>query len=320
MVSASPAPSLIGLDWGTSSLRAYLMRDGRVLDSRQSRDGVQALAAGRAQDFEHAFAAVAGEWLTRWPALPVVACGMVGSAQGWREAPYVRCPVDTRALCEHGVTVASGPGSDVLIAPGVLFEPERGPPDVMRGEETQVVGALQHDRSWSARACFVLPGTHSKWVRVEDGRICSLSTAMTGELFAVLREHSILGRLMAASDGADAQRPAAAFARGLDDSRAESGGGLLHRLFAVRTLGLTGKLSRDSLADYLSGLLIGEELGAALASHGKSDPLVLVGEPALCARYASALRHFGASVDALLDNTAPAGLWALARAKGLVAT
>lgn len=309
-------PSLIGLDWGTSSLRAFLMQGGRVAETRHAQDGVQRLA-GRADEFERAFAAIAGDWLTRWPLLPVVACGMVGSAQGWKEAPYVRCPADARALAVCGVRVASGAGPEVLIAPGVLFEPaddDQGAPDVMRGEETQVAGALLHQPAWAARATFLLPGTHSKWVQVEQGCIVAVATAMTGELFALLRTHSILGRLMTPGDEHDS----AAFARGLDDARTDRGGGLLHQLFAVRTLGLTDRLPRSGLADYLSGLLIGHELVHALDARDAAAPLVLVGEPALCARYAQALRHLGIAIDALLDNTAPAGLWALAGAAGLV--
>jgi 2-dehydro-3-deoxygalactonokinase len=140
-----------------------------------------------------------------------------------------------------------------------------------------------------------------------------VATAMTGELYALLRTHSILGRLMTPPD--DSQHESA-FARGLDDARAEDGG-LLHQLFAVRTLGLTDRLPREGLADYLSGLLIGHELSADTFDT-TTQPLVLIGEPALCGRYADALRHFSRKVDAVLDHTAPAGLWALARAAGLV--
>ena len=241
------APALIGLDWGTSSLRAFLMQSGRVIEMRHAQDGVQRLA-GRADEFERAFAAIAGDWLAQAPALPVVACGMVGSAQGWREAPYVRCPADARALAARGVRVASGAGPEVLIAPGVLFEPAQGAPDVMRGEETQVAGALLQQPAWAARATFLLPGTHSKWVRVEDGRIVSLATAMTGELFALLRTHSILGRLMTAGHDqtpAPSPRPRRA--------RTDRSGGLLHQLFAVRTLGLTERLPRSRPGRLLVG-------------------------------------------------------------------
>jgi 2-dehydro-3-deoxygalactonokinase len=149
VVSAAVTPSLIGLDWGTSSLRAYLMHEGRVLATQHSRDGVQSLG-GRADEFERAFATIAAPWLAQWPALPVVACGMVGSAQGWREAPYARCPADAHALALGCVKVASGSGAEVLIAPGVLFDPGGDPaPRVKSGEGTHLDGALGDTPSWS---------------------------------------------------------------------------------------------------------------------------------------------------------------------------
>lgn len=313
-------PVLIGLDWGTSSLRAFLMRDGAVLDTRQSPEGLQHIGTAGVPGFERAFAAIAGDWLQSWPTLPVVACGMVGSVQGWREAPYVRCPADVRALATNAVAVASGSGPRILIAPGVLFDPVDGTPDVMRGEEIQVAGALLHEPAWSARARIVLPGTHSKWVDVDNGQIVRLATHLTGETFAVLKAHSVLGRLMRAAADAGGDSDTAAFVRGLETAH-HSPGDLLHHLFAARTLGLTGRLPHDALADYLSGLLIGHELVSALARTTDADthPLVLVGEPALCRRYACALAHFGRPADAVLGNTAPQGLWALAGAAGWLA-
>ena len=317
MTDTARPPALVGLDWGTSSLRAFLMAagDGHTLDTRQSNAGLQRIGTAGTVGFEQALADIAGDWLRQWPALPVVACGMVGSAQGWREAPYVACPADARSLARHGVTVASGCGPELLITPGVCFDVADGLPDVMRGEETQVVGALLHEPAWSAQARFVLPGTHSKWVRVVHGQIVGLRTYLTGEMFAVLKAHSILGRLMHGDD-----THTAAFERGLDTAR-HAPHDLLHHVFSARTLGLTGQLPGAALADYLSGLLIGHELVAALA-HTAADapqPLVLVGEAALCHRYAHALRHLGQPADAVLGNTAPQGLWSLACAAGKIA-
>ena len=125
-------PELLALDWGTSSLRAFLMREGKITDARHSGHGIQHLPVPGRVGFEQAFALIAADWLQQWPQLPVVACGMVGSAQGWREAPYVRCPADTRALAAQGVIVQSGLGRDILIAPGVLFDEPSQLPDVMR--------------------------------------------------------------------------------------------------------------------------------------------------------------------------------------------
>ena len=305
-------PALLGLDWGTSSLRAFLLSaDGAVLETRHADAGLQRIGTAGAAGFAQALAQIAGDWLQRWPALPLIACGMVGSAQGWREAPYVACPADAQALAQHGVRVDIGDGRVLRITPGVCRDADGPLPDVMRGEETQVVGALCHAPAWTAAARFVLPGTHSKWVRVADGRIVGLDTYLTGEMFAVLRGHSILGRLMQ-GDAADP----AAFVRGLDTAR-RAPGDLLHHVFSARTLGLTGQLPGEALAEYLSGLLIGHELVAGLA-QATDAPLVLVGEPALCRRYAEALRHLGHPAQAVLGNTAPQGLWSLACAAGLL--
>ena len=155
---------------------------------------------------------------------------------------------------------------------------------------------------------------------VREQRIVSFATYMTGELYAVLREHSILGRLMS-PEPADAGDSALGFETGLAAARASSPGDLGHQLFAARTLGLTGRLPRNALADYLSGLLVGHELVSALAASRTTReagaPLVLLGDAALCRLYARALKTFGAAADAQLDDTAPRGLWEFARAAGL---
>lgn len=321
--AAAAHPELLALDWGTSRLRAFLMQDGAVIDERQSAHGIQHLPAPGLTGFEHALAEIAGDWLQRWPQLPIVASGMVGSAQGWREAPYVRCPAALQDLAAHGVSVDSGFGRAILIAPGVLFDVnEQAPacapfPDVMRGEEIQIAGALQRNPQWADRACIILPGTHSKWVWIENGRITRFATYLTGELFAVLSTHSILGRLMTA---AAPEQDAAAFAMGLAAARSSRPGDLSHQLFATRTLGLTGRLPPSSLADFLSGLLIGHELRSGLAQlEDAAQPLLMIGTPELCQRYASALSAMDHPAAAQLDNTAPHGLWHFARACGRLA-
>jgi 2-dehydro-3-deoxygalactonokinase len=326
-INASATPQLVALDWGTSSLRAFLMHAGKVIETRQSAQGIQQLPVSGTAGFEQAFAGIAGDWLQRWPHLPVVACGMVGSAQGWSEAPYVRCPASIGSLAAQGVRVASGLGPDVLIAPGVLFDEfDQTPdqlPDVMRGEEIQIAGASMDNPEWAERSCFVLPGTHSKWVQVESGRIVRFASFLTGELFAVLRQHSILGRLMPERDDPPAQPDLTAFELGLATGYGSGPGEFSHQIFAVRTLGLTGRLPPASLVDYLSGLLIGHELVSGLAGSGESTriarvPLIMIGAPALCERYAYALKYLGRSVSAVLDNTAPVGLWNFASAAGLL--
>lgn len=302
---------LIALDWGSSRLRAWLLGpDGQVLAERDSDAGASVLGGG-AQAFDQALHALAADWLAQ--ALPVVACGMVGSAHGWREARYVACPADLATLHQHLVSVPLRSGGSVHIVPGLIDTPAGDTPDVMRGEETQLAGLLALAPALAERCTVLMPGTHSKWVQVRAGRITGFRTRITGELYAVLRQHSVLGRLM---PGAEAPFSATGFEAGLAAARRGLGTDLGGQLFAVRTLGLTGRLPAEALPDYLSGLLIGHELAAGLRPD--TEPLVLVGEPALCQRYTQALQHHGIEPAARHGNTAVHGLWQLAGQARLV--
>ncbi|MEF2071523.1 2-dehydro-3-deoxygalactonokinase [Consotaella aegiceratis] len=316
-------PVLIGLDWGTSSLRAFLMGErGTVLDQRSSRHGIQNLPAEGREGFETAFRVICGSWVDRYPGVPVVAGGMVGSAQGWTEAPYVACPADVETLAEHAASVETASGVRVLIAPGVLYDPADAAPDVMRGEEIQIAGALARTPAWAGKSLMALPGTHSKWARVRQGRIEGFSTHMTGELFSILRRHSILGRLMADDPQPSVDAVEAAFLSGVSKARDEASGDLLHQLFSVRTLSLRGRLAPTLSSEYLSGLLIGHELRSVLSSEDAGEreglPLALIGDVGLCRRYARALTVFGVGSAALCENTAPPGLFCFASAARLI--
>lgn len=315
--------ALIGLDWGTSSLRGFLMDGGgRVLAERASAHGIQNLPRPGPAGYEEALAGLCGDWLESNPTLPVVAGGMVGSAQGWVEAPYVNTPADAATLAERAARVETTGTSlgrrGILIAPGVLHDPAGGVPDVMRGEEIQIAGALASNADWAADACVVMPGTHSKWVRVTDGRIAAFATYMTGELYAILKSHSILGRLMPADRAALPELEERGFAAGVAAAKESGPGELPHQLFATRTLGLTKRLPHEALSHYLSGLLIGHELVSGLAAMAAGAPLLLIGAPALCDRYARGLAAFGVAPAALLGNTAPRGLFQFAAAAGLL--
>ena len=292
-------PKLIGVDWGTSSLRAYLLgAGGVVLDRTSAPRGIMAVEDGR---FGDALDAAIAPWRGQ---APILLAGMIGSRQGWREAPYVACPATLAALA---AAVLPASGDVPAIVPGVL---QGGTlPGVMRGEETQIMGAITS----GADARVVLPGTHSKWVTVRGGRIERFRTFMTGELFAVLRRHSILGRFVtgepAAGDGASD-----AFRRGVETART-AGEGIGALLFTARSLVLTGQLEPDASLDYLSGLLIGDEIGHAIADA--PGTITLIGDPALCALYRAALRPF--DIEAVLaDDAAPVGLWRIATAASLV--
>ncbi|MFC3124069.1 2-dehydro-3-deoxygalactonokinase [Pseudoroseomonas globiformis] len=319
--NASRAPgqaALIALDWGTSSLRGFLLdAAGTVLEQRASPHGITNLPEPGEAGFEAAFSGLCGEWRGQHPGVPVVACGMVGSAQGWKEAPYANCPADARLLASKAAEIRARDGSRILVAPGLTCR-EADMPDVMRGEEIQVAGALFTHPQLAEHSLLVMPGTHSKWVTVEGGRITRFASHMTGEVFAVLRRHSILGRLMP-EEAAPPDTARAAFSRGLAMG-ADGGPGLLHQIFATRTLGLTDELPGAALGDFLSGLLIGHEVAAGLRGRAQLDaPIALIGELALCERYAEALSQRGVSAAAMLGNTAPAGLFHFATAAGLLA-
>lgn len=321
--AASASPALIALDWGTTSLRAYLFAsDGSVLDRRAFAAGVMNLprAAGT-QSFDAAFEQACGAWLDRTPDLPALAAGMVGSAQGWREAPYVTTPADAGVLATGLIRVETARGTPLAIVPGVLKPGEL--PDVMRGEETQIVGALAGDPSLSDEGDGVLiglPGTHAKWAWVRNGRIERFQTYMTGELYATLRDHTILGRTMKTPAEPDED----AFLRGVTVARKARQAGLLATIFSTRTLGLTAQLAPEAQGDYLSGLLIGHELNALaamLAEHGASlagQPLRLIGDGALCGRYRLALAEFGCDGARIVEHATECGLWRIATQAGLV--
>jgi 2-dehydro-3-deoxygalactonokinase len=313
-------PALIGLDWGTSSLRGHLVAaDGSVIETIRQPWGIQHLPSG---GYAEAYRGVTGAWLSSRPDLPVLASGMVGSRQGWREAAYVDCPADAASFAAGLLRFDTGTGP-LAIVPGLM---QRGRlPEVMRGEETQIIGALAADPALAARALFILPGTHSKWAVVRAGRIEQFQTFMTGELFALLRDHSLLGRPAREADptGTSAAPPAidaAAFRQGVTMAQESGPSGIAGRLFTTRSLWLAGDLPAAASLDYLSGLLVGEEIRSGLAARGGEPlpPLVLSGEAALCDRYREALGIFGVTDVRVLGDTAAAGLWTIAAAAGLV--
>ncbi|WP_109482251.1 2-dehydro-3-deoxygalactonokinase [Paraburkholderia sp. C35] len=315
-------PTLLALDWGTTSLRAYLCdANGAVLDTRASTAGIMNLPRPAAEGgFDAAFDAVVGAWLDSAPDLPVIAAGMVGSAQGWKEAPYVNAPASADALVDGIVRVQTARGVPLNIVPGVLQNGEL--PNVMRGEETQIFGALACAEPAAAGKSVLigLPGTHAKWVMVRDAQIERFDTFMTGEVFAALSEHTILGRTMVTPDTPDTD----AFLRGVRVARDKGRAGVLATIFSTRTLGLTGQLAREQQPDYLSGLLIGHELSgleAALAQQQSTlagNALQLIGNEALCERYRLALAQFGCQQAELVKQATERGLWRIAAQAGLV--
>jgi 2-dehydro-3-deoxygalactonokinase len=280
-------PDWIAVDWGTSNLRAWAMAASGVLAEAQSDEGMGKLARDQ---FEPALLRLIGPWLGD-RVIPVVACGMVGSRQGWHEAPYraVPCaPLDKAALVRV-------PTSDarirMMIAPGLK---QASPADVMRGEETQIAGALALHPAFDGVLC--LPGTHAKWAQISAGEVVSFQTFMTGELFALLSTQSVLRHGIAGEGWDDA-----AFDAALSDalSRPEK---IAARLFGLRAEGLIGGLTAPAAKSRLSGLLIGIELAAA-RPYWLGQEVSIIGAEGLAKSYARALQAQGVTAR-LLPATA----------------
>jgi len=287
---------LVAVDWGNSSLRvARIDGDGSVLEERSSERGILTVPAGAFPDI---LRETCGDWLNQAGMLCLVS-GMAGSRQGWQEAPYCACPA---GFADVARALAWIEPDRIALVPGLSID-FLGTPDALRGEEVQVFGAM--DLLRLDEGVFVLPGTHCKWVRAWEGRVQSFATFMSGEFYALLRQHSILARTMPAEDGPLHE---AAFLRGVH--HAQQARSLLHSAFSARTLSLFGRLPAQALPSYLSGLVIGEELRAR-ALHGLE--VVLIGAPALTERYALALRTLGCASRSLGSEATWRGHWALAR-------
>lgn len=304
MNSVVSDPALIGIDWGTSSLRAFLIgAEGEVLDQLSNPQGIMHVENG---DFEGVFRELVADWV-KDTGLPVIASGMITSRNGWVETPYLQVPSGVRELADALVSHQMSDGMTVTFVTGMTTE-RGGSPDVMRGEETQIIGASAFGVS---DGVFVLPGTHSKWITVQNNRIEDYATFMTGEVFAALRHHTILGTLM--SEGPFQE---GAFRKGCAAGLI-SGSRLLHDLFSVRTLPLFGKISGDMVEDYLSGMLIGAEL-KGIDPESIIDPVTIVGRSDLADRYEIAMSVAGLKTQRAPDDIVAQGHFLIARAAGLV--
>ncbi|MBL9047268.1 MAG: 2-dehydro-3-deoxygalactonokinase [Tabrizicola sp.] len=284
-MSAEPiTPAWIAVDWGTTNLRAWAMgAGGRVLAEAQSDDGMSKLSR---DGFEPALLRLISPWLGAGRT-PVVACGMVGSRQGWCEAPYRVVPCTPLDPAGQVLTPSTDPRIEVRIAPGLK---QTTPADVMRGEETQIAGALRLMPQYDG--VFCLPGTHSKWAHVSAGEVVSFQTFMTGEMFALLSEASVLRHGMGGEGWEEA-----GFDLAVADaiSRPER---IAARLFALRAESLIAGLSPGAARARLSGLLIGIELAAA-RPYWLGQRVTLIGAEKLSALYARALATQGVTVKTL---------------------
>lgn len=263
----------IAIDWGTTNMRAFgLDAHDQVVRQTETSDGMNQL---RADEYESVLLANIGDWLSK-DCTPVVICGMAGSRQGWREAPYAQTPTAPPSAAEAVKVETQDPRLQINILPGIK---QLTPADVMRGEETQIAGFLQSHPDWSGAIC--LPGTHTKWVKINAGTIEQFATFMTGESFHLYRQHSVLRHSM--GDGWDQS----VFDTAVQDITNDPAQ-LTRALFGVRAETLVHGMQPDQAISRLSGLLIGAELAAASA-YWQSQPIAIIGDGRLAWLYQQAL-------------------------------
>lgn len=297
--------SLLAVDWGTSSFRLmHLGADGDLINQISSSKGISKLSVEEMEPY------LLEQINTLNPELlssPIIMCGMIGSAIGWQEVAYAPCPTDPSGLASQ-LERLNVESVNAYIVPGLNTVSPLGLPDVMRGEETQVVGWLaQASEADKKDSILCLPGTHAKWVQISEGKVENFNTALTGELFAVLKENSILAR-------GEQEQNDAAFALGLEASKKSPA--LAHLLFSTRAGMLAGNFKAEHSASYLSGLVIGSDVGGALAAI-ETDTVHLIGGSALAALYEKAIEAYGAKVEILEGDVASAkGLFQLYQASG----
>lgn len=291
-------------DWGTSRLRLWLRQDGTVVERREG-PGIAALSASP----EETLMGLIEAWRGAGPQ-QVFLCGMVGSRLGWKEAPYVACPVRPHHLGTAAVRFEVD-GLPIRILPGISCINPLGAGDVMRGEEIQVLGALTLEKTLRmGRQLLALPGTHNKWAVIDDGVIVTFLTAPLGELFALL----VHGSTLIGAGSATADLSMEWFHQGLDRIADKGSGRLVHLLFEARSRQLLEGISPPHAQAYLSGLLVAADAASAFDWFGRPETVHIVGAPRLTDLYMRAFAKLGVSASALDgDNAVLAGLAAIAR-------
>ena len=304
-------PFLIALDWGSTKIRGWLLDpNGIEIDKIDEEFGILKIDNSKYIDI---FEKQLGLWIKEHGSIPIIAAGMIGSRQGWIEAPYLNCPAGPEQLAQNLTflkikTKLINKPISMAIVPGIQYF-ENGIPDVMRGEETQIAGLI-----WSQEkvGLCVLPGTHSKWVYTNNGRIESFTTFMTGEIFSLIEKHSIVNRLMVGKSFSKDD-----FILGCNQSL-NSSYGFLKQIFSARTMGLFDKVNPKGIHSYLSGILIGNEIKDGLENYyknasNKENTIILNGEESLCNLYKLALEMAGIKVNLEERQLVLKGLFQIAK-------
>jgi 2-dehydro-3-deoxygalactonokinase len=295
--------ALIGVDWGISRLRAYCMgQDGEIFQHRDSALGISAIPN---KDFATALSGLIGDWLKEAPEAPILLCGMIGSRHGWYEAPYSACPTSLLEVAQNSLTIEVE-GRPACIVGGISATDEQARHDVIRGEETQIFGVAGP----SGRQLIIAPGTHSKWATVREGVIEDFRTYMTGELYALLTQHSSLGwSTKEVQEGAHHEQ---SFLEGVHHSLKDPD--LLHSLFPVRTRSLFKNHDSNAHISYLSGVLIGNEVSNGLRGY-RAEAITLIASPKLAQLYLAAFAAAGIDSIERIDGDVAVtrGLWRLSQ-------
>ena len=299
-------PALIGIDWGTTNRRGYLLnRNGQILESRQDGLGLSKVAGG---DFGGALQKLIGDWLSRCEPLPVLMSGMVGASTGWLDAGYCSVPVGLEELSEKLASVVAS--ENVWIVPGVRTIDKAKMPDVIRGEEVQSlsIGGDRHD------AVVIIPGTHCKWIRIKGQKITSFTTFLTGDLYSAILNHTVISMLRTRTEIEGHE----AFCRGVEIGYSEHAN-LMNVLFGARTNVLFKTLMPGEVSHYTSGLLIGAEIASGISIIGSAQKsMVLLGSDSLIQRYELAFSTCGINVDIIGLEAVGSAYIEIARSAGLV--
>lgn len=278
-------------DWGTSNLRLYLCqyhadKPSTILDTRFG-PGISEING----DFEDKFFNLSQEWLDQHSSIPVILSGMVGSTIGWKDAPYLTCPVSSEQIAEGRVSFSTR-GVEFSILAGLKTLNPLGSPDVMRGEELQLLGWMKLNNLQDGRRLFALPGTHNKWTLTENGHISNFLTAFTGELFALLRRNSIL-----ITDDSAISFNQQIFMQGVSAIEKLGEAHLVHALFATRSKQVLGEMAASDGLSYLSGLIAAADIIGATKLFNNTDGVTVIGESTLTNQYMLIFDHLGISAQ-----------------------
>ena len=305
--------AMIGVDWGTTSFRANLLSpEGKILDKIFSSEGILASHTSFEDTLEHAVS----HWLEESPNIPILASGMITSHNGWIQTPYQQTPSSVSDFSNSLLRHKTKSNMAIYFIAGLSHENELGRPDIMRGEESQIIGAVAAELPLpSEKRVYLLPGTHSKWAETSGEQITGFTTFMPGEFYALAIKHSILGTLTkntstSISDG---------FMKGVK-ARMNSKHSILHLLFMSRTLAIFEKIQENEISDYISGLFICEEVLSAKRNGviEQSKTVRIIGRNELVDRYTLALSEAWFAVKSVSEDIITKAHFAIAKSGGLL--